>query len=93
MYAFLIAIVFFIIAINFFLLFIRHKRDLPRKIDKAAMEEDEAVLWRDKEIQRRLDREQEEAEEYLERQNKTFELYEQVRKNAEINEAKPEIDD
>ena len=78
-YAFLIAVVFFIVAANFFILFIRLKRDRPRKVTKAAMEEKEAALWRDKEIQRRLDREQEEAEKYLERRNKTLELYDQVR--------------
>ena len=90
-YAFLIAVVFFIVAINFFLLFIKLKRNRPRKSGKAAMEENEAAIWRDKEIQRRLEREQEDAKEYIDRQNKTFELYEQVRKNA-ANEIEPKGD-
>jgi len=78
----LVAIIFFVIAINFFMLFARLKGTRPRKIEKAAMEEKEAVEWRDREIQRRLDREQEDAIKQIELRNKTLELYEQVRKEA-----------
>ncbi|MCL2152509.1 MAG: hypothetical protein FWH57_06215 [Oscillospiraceae bacterium] len=88
----LVVIVFFVIAANFFMVFRRLKRNRHPKISKAAMEEIEAAQWRDKEIKRRLDREQEEAERYVELRNKTFELYEQVRKDEASNQTRGQED-
>ena len=85
-FIFIVAIVFFVIALNFFMLYVRLKRERHPKANRAAMEEKEAVEWRDREIQRRLDREQEEAVHCVELRNKTLELYEQVRRNASIAE-------
>jgi len=85
-HVFLIAIVFFIVAINFFMLFFRLKKEGHHKTDRKAPGEAEASKWRAKEIQRRLDREQEDAVRRVELRNKTLELYEQVRKNAENEE-------
>ena len=81
--AFLIAIVFFVIALNFFMLFARLKGGIRPKSNRKAMDEKEAKAWRDREIQRRLDREQEEYANRVEKRNKTLELYKQVQKNAE----------
>jgi len=86
-YSFVIMIVFFVIAINFFMLFLRLRRTRRPRIVKAAMEEKEAAEWRDKEILRRLDHEQEEAAKAVELRNKTLALYEQVRKNAADRES------
>lgn len=78
---YLIAIIVFVIVGNFFLLFKRHKGDRkPSK--KPALSESAASRIRDREIQRRIDREQEDAARRVDLRNKTFELYEQVRKNA-----------
>ena len=81
-FTFLLTIIFLVISINFFMLYRRLRRDRPGKIGKAAMQEKEAAEWRGREIQRRLDREQEEAAKRVELRNKTFELYDQVRKKA-----------
>ena len=81
-FAFLLAIVFFVILMNFFALFMRMRRDRRPKTGRVAMDEKRAAVLRAKEIQRRLDREQEEAIRQIERRNKTLELYEQVRRNA-----------
>ena len=77
-----IALVFIVIVINFIMLYIRLKRDLPRKSGKKALEEEEAMLLRTNEIQRRLTLENDAAERFLEHRAKTWELYEQVRRNA-----------
>jgi len=81
-YAFLVGIVFIVIVINFAMLYNRLKRDKKLKREGIAMSEPEASRWREKEIQRRLDREQEEAVKRVDLRNKTLELYEQVRRNA-----------
>jgi len=81
-FAFLLVIVFLVISINFFMLYRRLRRERPGKPGKAAMQEKEAAKWRGREIQRRLDCEQEEAVRRVELRNKTFELYEQVRRKA-----------
>ena len=86
-FAYLIAIVVIVIALNFIMLRKRLSRDRYRKPDKAAMEEEKAAVLREHEINRRLAREQEDAAEFIERRNKTLELYDQVRRNAAIREA------
>jgi len=83
-FAYMVAIIFFVIAFNFFFLYMRLKRDRTRtrKSGGVAMEEEKAVRLRDREIQRRLDREQEEAAQRVELRNKTLALYDQVRRRA-----------
>ena len=81
-FSFLIAIVFLVLALNAAMLFLRHRNESRTTSRRAAMEESEAVKWREKEINRRLDREQEDAEKYVELRNRTLDLYEQVRRNA-----------
>jgi len=81
----LIGIVFIVIAINFAMLYIRLKRDFPKKITKKILEEDEAAIVRERVIHQKIEREQEDAERRVMMQNKTLELYEQVRRNADKN--------
>jgi len=81
-YAFLIAIVFFVIVLNFFMLFMQLRRNRSPKTGRVAMDEKKAAELRAKEIQRRLDREQEDAARQVELRNKTLDLFDQVRKNA-----------
>ena len=87
-FSFLLAIICLILVINAIMLYRRVRKDRNPKIVKKAMSEKEAVLQRDKEIWRRLDNEQEQAARQVELRNKTLELYEQVRKNAEAEEQK-----
>jgi len=92
-FAYVVAILFFVIALNFLMMFRRLKRDFPRKRKTVAILEREAAEIRDMTIQRRLERENEEAERYIELRNKTFELYEQVRQNAAAAEREKETHD
>jgi len=81
-FAYLIAIVVFVIVLNFFMLFMRMKRDRKEKPSRLAILEQEASEHRHKEIQRRLDNEQEDLAYRVEMRNKMFDMYAQVRKNA-----------
>ena len=82
----ILAVVFLVIVLNFVMLFIRLKRDRVRRPSKEVMEEAKAVILRDNEIRRQLDREELEAAEYVELRNKTLELYEEVRRRAHTRE-------
>ena len=88
----LVAIVFIVIAVNFIMLFYRFRRDFPKKPGKKAMDEAKAVIIRDKAILQMIEREQEEAIRRTELQNKTLDLYAQVRKRAEERD-KQELND
>ena len=79
---FIIAIVVFAVVANFVMLFVRLRRDRYRKPNRVAMDEEKAARMRAAEIQRRLAWEQQDATEYVELRNKTFALYEEVRKRA-----------
>jgi len=85
-FAYIVAIIGFVIALNFVMLYLRLKRDRYRKPSKEALEEAKAVVWRDKEIRRRIDREQEEAAREVELRNQTLALYEEVRRRAAARE-------
>ena len=82
----LIGIVFVVIAMNFIMLFIRFKRDFPSKSNRKAPDEASAAIIRDREVYYRIELEQEAAERRVELRNKTFALYEQVRRNAAAEE-------
>ena len=79
----MIAVVFVIVAINVLMLLRRLRKENPRKKSEKVPEEEEAVLIRDMVIARSLEREQEDAERYIALRNRMFELYEQVRRDAE----------
>jgi len=80
MFGFLLALIVLVIVGNFFILYRQYKRD--RKPPVKSREESEALLDRGLDMQQRFNKEQEDAMRYVERRNKTLELYEQVRKNA-----------
>ena len=78
----LVGIVFLVIVMNFFVLFLRMKRNTSpygRK-GKQAVQEDVAAVYRDNEVQRRIDLEQDRIAQYLEKREKTWALYEEVRR-------------
>ena len=82
----LVGVVFVVIALNFIMLYIRLKRDFPLKSQRKAPDEARAAIVRDREVRYRIEVEQENAERRVELRNKTFELYEQVRRSAAAEE-------
>jgi len=84
----LIAIVFIVIAANLFIVFRRLKTNPVRKAGKPVINEEEAAMLRDSEIQRRFQQEFEDDLRRVELRNKTLELYEQVRREAKDAERK-----
>jgi len=78
--AYLFAIIFFVIALNFYFLFFRMRRGNKRKrTDRIAVEEARQAVWREKEVARRIEREQDDALERVKLRNETLALYEIVR--------------
>ena len=78
---FLVMVVLIIIA-NAFILVRRNKK--TRYMRKDAEAERKKLELQHDNLVRKLDREQEEAAKRVELRNKTFDMYEQVRKNAEF---------
>jgi len=79
--AYLFAIIFIVIALNFyFLIFRRMKRDKPKRMGRAAVDEAKQAIWREKEVARRLEREQDDAMERIKLRNETLAMYEVVRR-------------
>jgi len=79
-FGYLLALIVLVIVGNFYILYRQYKRNRTPTV--KSREESAALEDRSLDIQQRFDREQEEARIYIERRNKTLELYEQVRKNA-----------
>ena len=78
--AYLFAIIFLVIALNFYFLVIRMRRgDKRKRRDRVAVDEAKQAVWRDKEVARRLEREQDDALERIKLRNETLALYEVVR--------------
>lgn len=75
-----VALLFIFLLFNVVLIF--HKGRKARQQMKQIKEERIAAQKREQSLKGDLSREQEEAERRIELQNKTFELYEQVRKKA-----------
>jgi len=79
--AYLFAIIFIVIALNFyFFVFRRMKRDMPKRMNRAAVDEAKQALWREKEVARRIEREQDDAMERIKLRNETLAMYEEVRR-------------
>ena len=79
--SYLFAIIFIVIALNFyFFVFRRLKRDKPKRMNRAAVDEAKQALWREKEIARRIEREQDDAIERIKLRNETLAMYEEVRR-------------
>ena len=85
-FVYILAIVAFVIVLNFVMLMFRLRRDRYKKPSREALDEERAAIVRDHEIKRRLEREENEAIEFVEKRNKTFELYEEVRRRAAARE-------
>ena len=79
--AYLFAIIGFVLALNIYFMFVRFRRGSRRKrITRAAADEAKQALWRDKEVKRRIDREDEDALERVKLKNETLALYDEVRR-------------
>ena len=81
---YLFVIIALLVAVNFYLLFKRSKKSRHTRKESAAKHE-ETIRHHDN-LVRKLDREQIEAARRVELRNKTLEMYEQVRKQAEAEE-------
>jgi len=80
---YLVAIIFIVIILNFYFLFSRMRRnDKYKKMGRAAVEEAKQAIWRDKEVARRIAREQDDALERVKLRNETLAMYEEVRRRA-----------
>ena len=80
---YIFAIIFVVLALNIYFLTSRMRRDnnrRRRKMTRAAVDEAKQALWRDKEVARRIAREQEDAIESIKLKNETLALYEEVRR-------------
>jgi len=79
--AYLFAIIGFVLALNIYFIFARLRKGSNRKkISRVAVDEAKQALWRDKEVQRRIDREDEDAFERVKLRNETLALYDEVRR-------------
>ena len=90
--AYIILIVFFIVAINMYFVVLRLRSGNRRsKKNRVAPEEAEQKKWRDQEVIRRIEREQDGAYERVKLRNETLALYDEVRKRAETRESEGAI--
>lgn len=79
--AYLFAIIVVVIALNFYLLVLRPRnRKKTKKMGRAAVDEAKQALWREKEVARRIEREQDDAIEIVKLRNETLAMYEEVRR-------------
>ena len=79
--AYLFVIIFVVIALNFYFMVFRPRRGKRHKrMDRAAVDEAKQALWREKEVARRIEREQDDALERVKLRNETLALYEEVRR-------------
>ena len=79
--AYLFAIIFFVLALNLYFVFMRMRKGNKRKrMNRVAVDEAKQALWREKEVARRIEREQDDAMERVNLKNETLALYEEVRR-------------
>ena len=79
--AYLFAIISVVLVLNLYFVFTRMKRGNRRKrMDRIAVDEAKQALWREKEVARRIEREQDDALERVKLRNETLALYEEVRR-------------
>lgn len=79
---YIFAIIFLVLALNIYFLTSRMRRDNNRRkrMTRAAVDEAKQALWRDKEVARRIAREEEDALERVILKNETLAMYEEVRR-------------
>ena len=85
--AYLFVLIFFVVALNAYIFIFRNRRNNRRRITKAAADEAKQALWRDKEVARRIEREQSDAYERVKLRNETLAIYDEVRKRAAARES------
>jgi len=79
--AYLFAIIAIVLVLNFYFMFVRMRSGNKRKkMNRAAVDEAKQALWREKEVARRIEREQDDALERVKLRNETLALYEEVRR-------------
>ena len=89
---YIFAIVFIVVALNLFFVLSRMKNSTRhKKMNRAAVEEAKQALWRDKEIARRIEREQDDALERVKLRNETLAMYDEVRRRAAERESEGAI--
>ena len=85
---YIILIIFIVLVLNSYFVFSRIRKDKKRsKRYRVAPEERAQAIWRDKEIARRIAREEEDALERFKLRNETLALYDEVRRRAAAREA------
>ena len=84
--AYLFVLIFFVVALNAYIFIFRNRRNRRRRITRAAIDEAKQALWRDKEIARRIEREQSDAYERVKLRNETLAIYDEVRRRAAARE-------
>jgi len=84
---YIILIIFIVLVLNFYFVFSRMRNEKRRsKRYRVAPEERKQAIWRDKEIARRIAREEEDALERFKLRNETLALYDEVRRRAAARE-------
>ena len=79
--AYIVAIVFIVLVLNIYLMFLRIRRgDRRKRTNRVAPDEKKQAVWRDREIERRIEREQDGALERVKLREETLALYEEVRR-------------
>ena len=86
-----LAVLMFMVVANFAIMLIRN-RARPRD-EKGAADDSKQSVQRHDNLVRKLDTEQEEAAKYVERRNRTLELYDEVRKQHENEDEKEDDSD
>ena len=78
---YLIAIVFLVLALNLYITFKRISQTKKRsRKNRIELDEEKQAVWRDKEIARRIAREQDDYVERIKLRNETLAFYEEVRR-------------
>ena len=76
----LFAIIFLVLALNLFFVFRRFRSTKRKRPARIPVDEAKQALWREKEVARRIEREQYDAIERIKLRNETLALYEEVRR-------------
>ena len=89
---YLVAIIFFVLALNLYITFRRINRvKKSNKKSKIVLDEEKQAIWRDKEVARRIAKEQEDCLERINLRNETLAFYEEVRRrHAKTKETPPD---
>ena len=79
--AYIFAILFLVVALNLFFVLrrIRNDKSTRKRTTRIPPDEVKQAIWRDKEVARRIEREQDDAYERLTLRNETLAYYETVR--------------